>query len=105
VIQEVALAGSASVLWGKGEIQWRWIGLAAAVIRTNDYQIHARHTLAGMYNAYFMYRLSTREDDGNPLRGASFLNLLRLTRQFEVTTEAPTGLTAKHMEQESRNME
>jgi hypothetical protein len=85
VIQEVALAGSASVLWGKGEIQWRWIGLAAAIIRTNDYQIHARHTLAGMYNAYFMYRLSTREDDGNPLRGAAFLDLLRLTRQFEVT--------------------
>jgi hypothetical protein len=35
IIQEVALARFAIVVWGNYEISWEWVGLAAAILRTN----------------------------------------------------------------------
>ena len=55
VIQEVALSSSALIMWGDSEISWKWIGLAAALIRTNHYQFLQRFHAAGVYNAYLMY--------------------------------------------------
>jgi Heterokaryon incompatibility protein (HET) len=84
VIQEVALNSSVLVIWGDSEISWKWIGLAAALIRTNHYQFLERFHPAGVYNAYFMYRISTGKDAVAPLF-LSFHQLLGLTRQFEAT--------------------
>jgi hypothetical protein len=35
VVQEIALARRATAIWGACEMSWEWIGLAAAIIRTN----------------------------------------------------------------------
>ncbi|KAJ3459745.1 hypothetical protein MRS44_015818 [Fusarium solani] len=91
VVQEIALAQRATVLWGKCEMSWQWIGLAAAVIRTNWHRIvpkdfsrgkmSDRQVPVGVMNAYFMYRISRSQDYLEPLQ-FSFCELLTLTRQF-----------------------
>ncbi|KAH8656697.1 heterokaryon incompatibility protein-domain-containing protein [Tricladium varicosporioides] len=85
VIQEVVLANRAILIWGESEILWREVGLAAAIIRTNEYNVVRRHGLRGIYNAYLMYRLSQSQDMMEPPANLSFLDLLRLTRQFDST--------------------
>lgn len=35
VLQEVALARSATVLWGQHKISWEYVGVAASILRTN----------------------------------------------------------------------
>jgi hypothetical protein len=75
VVQEAALAKSASVLWGDAEMSWSWAGLAASIIRTNDYNALTQHSMSGVYNAYLMYRLFTRNDTQNPLPEFRFLDL------------------------------
>jgi hypothetical protein len=88
------------VIWGRCEISWQWIGLAAAIIRTNWNRIvpgwsavfdgdcnsdsgkSRRLVPVGVMNAYFMYRISSFQNDFNPLR-FSFCELLTLTRQFK----------------------
>jgi hypothetical protein len=57
-------------------VPWDWIGLAAAILRTE----HNTH-LNGIANAYLMFRLS-RSDAFPPLQ-VSFLHLTRLTSGFE----------------------
>jgi hypothetical protein len=84
VVQEIALSSSAVVMWGNFEISWKWIGIASAHIRSSYYQILRRYSMEGLYNAYFMYRISVGELDLVPL-SFSFLRLLGLTRQFEVS--------------------
>ncbi|KAM6511880.1 hypothetical protein FALCPG4_016871 [Fusarium falciforme] len=91
VVQEIALAQRATVIWGKCEMSWQWIGLAAAIIRTNWHRIvpkyfnrgkmSDRQVPVGVMNAYFMYRISRSQDYLEPLR-FSFCELLTLTRQF-----------------------
>ncbi|RSL55634.1 hypothetical protein CEP53_007038 [Fusarium sp. AF-6] len=91
VVQEIALAQRATVIWGKCEMSWQWIGLAAAIIRTNWHRIvpkyfnrdkmSDRQVPVGVMNAYFMYRISRCQDYLEPLR-FSFCELLTLTRQF-----------------------
>jgi hypothetical protein len=97
VIQEVALANSAVVIWDDCEILWEWIGLAAAIIRTNFQRIISnirqysrtrpsanqpiRRVPTGIINAYFIYRLSNSQRYSQPLQFSS-LQLLKLTRQF-----------------------
>ncbi|EEU41739.1 uncharacterized protein NECHADRAFT_87764 [Fusarium vanettenii 77-13-4] len=91
VVQEIALAQRATVIWGKCEMSWQWIGLAAAVIRTNWHRIVPNHSNRsgvsdrqvpiGVMNAYFMYRISRSQDYLKPLL-FSFCELLTLTRQF-----------------------
>ncbi|KAK3367919.1 heterokaryon incompatibility protein-domain-containing protein [Podospora didyma] len=93
VVQEIALAQRATIIWGDCEISWSWIGLAAAVIRTNwnivmsDIQgvtprTSRRIVPVGVMNAYFMYRISPFQKYFEPLR-FSFCELLVLTRQFQ----------------------
>ena len=104
VVQEIALARRATVIWGGCEISWQWIGLAAAIIRTNWNRIvpgrfamfddnympgldtSVRLVPAGVMNAYFMYRISSFQNYFSPLR-FSFCELLTLTRQFQCQDE------------------
>ncbi|EJT69396.1 hypothetical protein GGTG_13015 [Gaeumannomyces tritici R3-111a-1] len=83
VVQEVVLAQSAVVRWGHAEIDWRWIGLASAIRRTNYSSICEAMVMGGVYNAYLMFRLSPMSD--LPPITLSFIQLLRLTRQLAVT--------------------
>lgn len=69
--------------WGHAEIDWQWVGLAAAILRTNYHGICENMKIEGMYNASLMFR-SSGLSDLPPLK-LDFLRLLRLTRQFEVT--------------------
>lgn len=84
-VQEVALASDAVMIWGDEiEVAWKWVGLAAARIRTNKYQVLQRHRMAGVFNAYLMYRISLNASDLPPLSlSIPFVQLLALTRQFE----------------------
>jgi hypothetical protein len=91
VVQEISLARRATVIWGRCEISWQLIGLAAAIIRTNWNRIvpdnsssdnPRRLVPVGVMNAYFMYRISRFQDHFDPLR-FSFCELLTLTRQFQ----------------------
>ncbi|RYP67125.1 hypothetical protein DL769_005830 [Monosporascus sp. CRB-8-3] len=97
VVQEIALARRATVIWGGCEISWQWIGLVAAIIRTNwnrivpdyygwDSNESSRLVPVGVMNAYFMYRISSFQNYFNPLR-FSFCELLTLTRQFKCEDE------------------
>ncbi|KAL8281792.1 hypothetical protein RB597_009485 [Gaeumannomyces tritici] len=83
VVQEVVLAQSAVVRWGHAEIDWRWIGLASAILRTNYSSICEAMAMGGVYNTYLMFRLSPMSD--LPPLTLSFIQLLRLTRQLAVT--------------------
>jgi hypothetical protein len=83
-VQEVAVATSAVAMWGDAVIPWKWIGLAAARIRTNNWEVLRRYRLAGVYNAYLVYRISPHAID-LPRLSLSFPQLLGLTRQFEAT--------------------
>ncbi|KAI0405594.1 hypothetical protein F4802DRAFT_606845 [Xylaria palmicola] len=87
---EIALARSAIVLWDDCEISWEWIGLAAALIRTNFdmisnlFQTQSRLRTVdlsdhmGIINAYFMFRLS-RSQSYIPRLHFSFHEILKLT--------------------------
>jgi hypothetical protein len=81
-IQECALARSAQFIWGGASISWRWLGLASARIRTNNYSVQRRLKMTGVFNAYLLYRISQGQSDLQPLK-MSFFRLLGLTRQFE----------------------
>lgn len=93
------------MLWGACEISWEWIGLAAAILRTNWNRIvpgwpqasdgggygHSssrspRRVPFGVMNAYFMYRISSSQTYFSPLR-FFFCELLALTRQFRCEDE------------------
>jgi hypothetical protein len=92
VVQEVALARSAIVLWDDCEISWEWIGLAAAIIRTNydaiaaviqsHPKIHIQSSMhKGIINCYLMFRLS-KSQKYIPAIQLTFCELLKLTRHF-----------------------
>lgn len=89
VLQEVALARSATVLWGQHKISWEYVGIAASILRTNYALINSplrrgdrTRIPTGLLNAYLMYRISTSQRLLKPLC-FSFHQLLRLTRQFK----------------------
>ncbi|KAK4158680.1 heterokaryon incompatibility protein-domain-containing protein, partial [Cladorrhinum sp. PSN259] len=90
VVQEIVLARRATVVWGSCEMSWQWIGLAAAIIRTNWDRIMPSNKRTsttredvpqGVMNAYFMYRISDSQPLLKPLT-FSFSELLGLTKQF-----------------------
>ena len=83
VFKEIVLARAAVVRMGHAEIDWKWIGLAAAILRTTYHGTCEKIKLGGVYNAYLMFRSSGQSD--LPRVKFDFLRLLRLTRQFEVT--------------------
>ncbi|KAL8336435.1 hypothetical protein RB601_000308 [Gaeumannomyces tritici] len=62
VVQEVVLAQSAVVRWGHVEIDWRWIGLGSAILRTNYSSICEAMAMGGVYNACLMFRISPMSD-------------------------------------------
>jgi hypothetical protein len=91
------------VIWGECEISWQWIGLAAAIIRTNwnrivsgpfamfglyssDSDESSRLVPVGVMNTYFMYRISSFQNYFDQLQ-FSFCELLTLTRQFKCEDE------------------
>ncbi|CZR70261.1 uncharacterized protein PAC_20162 [Phialocephala subalpina] len=99
--EDAALANSAIVIWDDSEISWEWIGLAAAIIRTNLQRISAslrkdpgRHQFSpptrrvptGVSNAYFIYRLSKCQRYFQPVH-FTFLQLLKLTRHLGCKNE------------------
>lgn len=86
VIQEVVCSQSAEVVWGKCRIAWHWVGLCAAILRT-QHTFRADHLRAmpaarGVYAAYLIFRLSRHGSPDGMLFLPSFLHLLRLTRNF-----------------------
>jgi hypothetical protein len=83
VVQEAILAKEAVARWANVEIDWRLIGNAAAVLRTNYRDVCEKLRIGGIYNAYLMYRMSPI--CGMPIPSLSFIDLVRLTRQLEVT--------------------
>ncbi|RGP78905.1 hypothetical protein FLONG3_2810 [Fusarium longipes] len=86
VIQEGVLARSAVVQLGPYQIDWEWIGLAAAIMLHNPVMNiygHGQETIPrGVTNAYMMYRLSTSQSCLSPLK-FTFAQLLRVTRSFD----------------------
>ncbi|CAI6095947.1 unnamed protein product [Clonostachys chloroleuca] len=89
VVQEVVSSRLAVVQWGDEEISWTLVGLAAVLIR-NQESLWQRFTsseasevaVLGLLNAYLMYRLPSANFRGSSM---SFLDVLRLTRRFNVT--------------------
>ncbi|CAH0055873.1 unnamed protein product [Clonostachys solani] len=89
VVQEVVSSRLAVVHWGGEEISWTVVGLAAVLIR-NQESLWQRFTSSeaseaavfGLLNAYLMYRLPSANFRGSSM---SFLDVLRLTRRFNVT--------------------
>ena len=87
VLQEVALARSATVVWGQHKISWEYVGIAASILRTNYALINSSlrrsdrtRIPTGLLDAYLMYRISTSQRLLKPLC-FFFHQLLRLTRQ------------------------
>ncbi|RSL83667.1 hypothetical protein CEP52_016659 [Fusarium oligoseptatum] len=83
VIQEVALARSAVVKVPGATIQWKWIGLAAGIIRTNHDRLINSYQMPNLYNAYLISRLSTHGP--LPPLDLNLLTLLRLTTGFKTS--------------------
>jgi Heterokaryon incompatibility protein (HET) len=83
-IQEVSVAREAHIIWGNESIAWQHVGLAAARIRTDMSDVLQEYPMDGIFNAYFMYRISHGSVNLPPLI-FSFPRLLALTRQFEST--------------------
>lgn len=83
MIQEVALARSAVVKVPRATIPWKWVGLAAGIIRTNYDHLIPTHHMPNLYNAYLISRLSPH----GPLSPLTLplLPLLRLTANFHCT--------------------
>ncbi|RBR24530.1 uncharacterized protein FIESC28_02726 [Fusarium coffeatum] len=115
VVQELVSSRNAVIRWGDAEISWTLLGLATTLIRNNQSlmsmftrieasgestspfggSINAR---TGLMNAYLMYRMPSPEFRGDSM---SFLDLLRLTRRFDVSERldriyAILGLPSQH---------
>jgi hypothetical protein len=83
-IQEVSLARETDIIWDNESIAWQHVGLAASRIRRNHHDVLQQYPMDGIFNAYFMYRLSHGTTNLPPLV-ISFPRLLSLTRHFEST--------------------
>jgi hypothetical protein len=83
VIQEITLSRTVDVVWGHATIPWRWMGLAAALLRTQHDSMVRAELAFGVYNAYLIFELS--QTDMLASDQPSFLQLLRLTSRFENT--------------------
>lgn len=116
IVQEVASSTRAVVDWAGGCIPWTLVGLVATLIRNNTFlwkmytspghglrsspeqKRRCRRAIIGLMNAYFMYRLPSSNFRSSSL---CFLNLLLLTRRFNVTEPldriyAILGLPSQH---------
>ena len=115
VVQELVSSHSAVIRWGDAEISWTLLGLATTLIRNNQSLIsiftrveasgestspfgRSINARTGLMNAYLMYRMPSAEFRGDSM---SFLDLLRLTRRFDVSERldriyAILGLPSQH---------
>jgi hypothetical protein len=83
IIQEVTVSRSATVMWSNYTIAWHWVGLVAAILRTNYSKQLPYGTSTGIFNAYLIFR-SCRH--GNLERvPVSFVELLRLASMFQTS--------------------
>lgn len=83
VIKEVAMSPRTEVLFHNCQISWKWMGIAAAIMRTQfDFALRQRR-LNNVYNAYLMFRLWERSD--LDLHRITFVELLRLTGGFNTS--------------------
>lgn len=85
VIQEAALASSATVVWGDCEIAWRWVGMAVT-----DYELGellGQDAAVGIRNANLIYKISQAYygEKDRPAPSRSFLDLLKMARKFEAS--------------------
>ncbi|ORX97248.1 heterokaryon incompatibility protein-domain-containing protein [Clohesyomyces aquaticus] len=83
VIQEIVNSSNVEVIWGLCEIPWIWIGLGAAILRTQHQGRLREHSMRGVHKTYLMFRL-WRKGPLPPIR-PTFLQLLRLTEGFSCT--------------------
>jgi hypothetical protein len=85
VIQEAVLSRSCEIIFQNCRISWYWVGLAAAILRNQTIENLYINIPAeeGIYNAYFMFRLSDHE--GLPAIKLTFLQLLRLSTNFKAS--------------------
>jgi Heterokaryon incompatibility protein (HET) len=85
VIQEVALSQTSEVIWQNFRIPWRVVGLAAAILRTSHDSVVRSLGLSQIYHAYLIFRLC--QHGGLDPVDLSFLNLLRLTEDFQTSEQ------------------
>ncbi|KAF4955434.1 hypothetical protein FGADI_4544 [Fusarium gaditjirri] len=115
VVQELVSSRRAIIRWGDAEISWTLLGLAATLIRNNKGLMTmfnrinkskmapglsqgSQDARTGLMNAYLMYRMSSAQFRGDSM---SFLDVLRLTRNFDVSERldriyAILGLPSRH---------
>ncbi|KAI8665787.1 HET domain-containing protein [Fusarium keratoplasticum] len=89
VVQEIVSSRLAIVHWNGEVISWTLVGLATTLIRNNKRLWNMFTSIkrsgsarAGLMNAYLMYRLPSARFRSSSM---SFLDLIRLTRRFNVT--------------------
>lgn len=115
VVQELVSSRRAIIRWGDAEISWTLLGLATTLIRndqrlmtifnrmdkskqsTSPFQGNS-DARTGLMNAYLMYRMPSAEFRSDSM---SFLDVLRLTRNFDVSERldriyAVLGLPSQH---------
>lgn len=115
VVQELVSSRRAIIRWGDAEISWTLLGLATTLIR-NDQRLMTMFkriskskpstsgfqgnpdARIGLMNAYLMYRMPSAEFRSDSM---SFLDVLRLTRNFDVSERldriyAILGLPSQH---------
>ncbi|RBR19912.1 hypothetical protein FVER53590_12222 [Fusarium verticillioides] len=115
VVQELVSSRRAIIRWGDAEISWTLLGLATTLIRNNKRLMTIFNRVSkskkspgpfqggldartGLMNAYLMYRMSSTQFRGDSM---SFLDVLRLTRNFDVSERldriyAILGLPSQH---------
>ncbi|KAL9564710.1 hypothetical protein ACKAV7_011162 [Fusarium commune] len=115
VVQELVSSRRAIIRWGDAEISWTLLGLATTLIRNNKSLMTMFNRIdkskrspgpfqgspdarTGLMNAYLMYRMSSTQFRGDSM---SFLDVLRLTRNFDVSERldriyAILGLPSRH---------
>ncbi|KAJ4033752.1 hypothetical protein NW761_006521 [Fusarium oxysporum] len=99
VVQELVSSRRAIIRWGDAEMSWTLLGLATTLIRNNKSLMTMFNRIdkskkspgpfqgspdarTGLMNAYLMYRMSSTQFRGDSM---SFLDVLRLTRNFDVS--------------------
>ncbi|EXL71410.1 hypothetical protein FOPG_12883 [Fusarium oxysporum f. sp. conglutinans race 2 54008] len=115
VVQELVSSRRAIIRWGDAEMSWTLLGFATTLIRNNKSLMTMFNRIdkskkspgpfqgspdarTGLMNAYLMYRMSSTYFRGDSM---SFLDVLRLTRNFDVSERldriyAILGLPSRH---------
>ncbi|KAK4211512.1 heterokaryon incompatibility protein-domain-containing protein [Rhypophila decipiens] len=103
VIQEVALSRSVDVMFHNCSISWRWVGLAAAIMRMRFDDALRAHRLYHVYHAYLMFRLS--ENYNLDPASMTFVELLRLTASFKTGEQNDFFFSVSGLETSDHSLE